>query len=119
MWFDEPGNITLGGSQKLANLGHQLQPQCLVSGRVGHNLGDYDSAGDNQISVGTVKRPWETPVTMNDTWGFRQDDDHWKSPTVLIQQLATATSRGRNYLLNVRPTSAGVLPPPSVDCLAA
>src|SRR5260370_32514979 len=55
---------------------------------------------------------------MNDTWGFRKDDDHWKSPTVLIQQLATATSRGGNYLLNVGPTSEGVIPPPSVERLA-
>jgi alpha-L-fucosidase len=118
IWFDTPRNITAQQSQQLADLVHQLQPNCLVSGRVGHNLGDYDSAGDNQISVGTVKRPWETPVTMNDTWGFRKDDDHWKSPTVLIQQLATATSRGGNYLLNVGPTSEGVIPPPSVERLA-
>jgi alpha-L-fucosidase len=118
IWFDTPRNITVQQSQQLADLVHQLQPNCLVSGRVGHNLGDYDSAGDNQISVGTVKRPWETPVTMNDTWGFRKDDDHWKSPAVLIQQLATATSRGGNYLLNVGPTSEGVIPPPSVERLA-
>jgi len=118
IWFDTPRNITVQQSQQLADLVHQLQPNCLVSGRVGHNLGDYDSAGDNQISVGTVKRPWETPVTMNDTWGFRKDDDHWKSPTVLIQQLATASSRGGNYLLNVGPTSEGVIPPPSVERLA-
>jgi alpha-L-fucosidase len=118
IWFDTPRNITVQQSQQLADLVHQLQPNCLVSGRVGHNLGDYDSAGDNQISVGTVKRPWETPVTMNDTWGFRKDDDHWKSPTVLIHQLATASSRGGNYLLNVGPTSEGVIPPPSVERLA-
>lgn len=118
IWFDTPRNITKQQSKQLADLVHELQPNCLVSGRVGNNMGDYDSAGDNQISVGTVKRPWETPVTMNDTWGFRKDDDRWKSPTVLIQQLATASSRGGNYLLNVGPTSEGVIPPPSVERLA-
>jgi alpha-L-fucosidase len=91
---------------------------CLVSGRVGNDLGDYDSAGDNQISVGKVKRPWETPVTMNDTWGFRKDDHNWKSAQVLIRQLATTSSRGGNYLLNVGPTSEGVIPPESVERLA-
>ena len=117
IWFDTPRNITVEQSQKLADLVHMLQPRCLVSGRVGHGLGDYDSVGDNQISVGTVKRPWETPVTINDTWGFKKNDHNWKSARVLIQQLATTASRGGNYLLNVGPTSEGVIPPESVERL--
>jgi len=118
IWFDTPRNITREQSQKLADLVHQLQPSCLVSGRVGNGLGDYDSAGDNQISMGGAKRPWETPVTINDTWGFKKDDHNWKSPQVLIRQLATTASRGGNYLLNVGPTSLGVIPPESVERLA-
>ena len=117
IWFDTPRNISLEQSQKLADLVHMLQPQCLVSGRVGNGLGDYDSAGDNQISVGAVKRPWETPVTINDTWAFKKNDHNWKSTRVLIQQLATTSSRGGNYLLNVGPTSEGVIPPESVERL--
>src|SRR5580692_7523721 len=118
IWFDTPRNITREQSQRLADLVHQLQPACLVSGRVGNGLGDYDSAGDNQISMGGAKRPWETPVTFNDTWGFKKDDHNWKSPQVLIRQLATAASRGGNYLLNVGPTSLGVIPPEEVERLA-
>ena len=118
IWFDTPRDITVEQSQKLADLVHELQPNCLVSGRVGHGLGDYDSAGDNQISMGAVKRPWETPVTLNDTWGFKKDDHNWKPAQVLIRQLATTSSRGGNYLLNVGPTSQGVIPPESVERLA-
>ncbi len=47
IWFDTPRKITKEQSEELAALVHQLQPQCLVNGRVGHNAGDYDSAGDN------------------------------------------------------------------------
>jgi len=118
IWFDTPRNITLEQSRQLADLVHKLQPDCLVSGRVGHNLGDYDSAGDNQISVGKVKRDWETPVTLNDTWGFKKDDHNWKSTTVLIRQMGQVASRGGNYLLNVGPTAEGVIPQPSVERLA-
>src|SRR5579872_1918240 len=118
IWFDTPRDIIVEQSQKLADLVHELQPNCLVSGRVGHGLGDYDSAGDNQISMGAVKRPWETPVTLNDTWGFKKDDHNWKPAQVLIRQLATTSSRGGNYLLNVGPTSQGVIPPESVERLA-
>jgi len=117
IWFDTPRNITKEQSQELVDLVHKLQPDCLVSGRVGHGLGDYDSAGDNQISVGQVKRDWETPVTMNDTWGFKRDDQNWKPTNILIQQLVQVSSRGGNYLLNVGPTSEGLIPQPSVERL--
>ena len=118
IWFDTPRIITKEQSQELAALVHELQPACLVSGRVGHGAGDYDSAGDNQISVGKVRREWETPVTMNDTWGFRKDDHNWKPATVLIRQLAQVVSHGGNYLLNVGPTALGEIPQPSVERLA-
>jgi alpha-L-fucosidase len=116
--FDTPRKITKEQSQELATLVHSIQPDCLVSGRIGNNVGDYDSAGDNQISFSKVSRPWETPVTLNDTWGFKKNDSNWKSPTVLIRQLAQVASRGGNYLLNVGPTAEGVIPQPSVERLA-
>jgi alpha-L-fucosidase len=118
IWFDTPRDITREQSQELVDLVHQIQPDCLVSGRVGHGLGDYDSAGDNQISVGTVKRDWETPVTLNDTWGFKKDDNNWKPTSILIQQLVRVISQGGNYLLNVGPTAEGVIPEPSTERLA-
>jgi len=117
IWFDTPRLITKEQAVEITALVHKLQPSCLVSGRVGHNAGDYDSAGDNQISVGLVRRDWETPVTMNDTWGFKKDDHNWKSVPVLIRQLVRITSRGGNYLLNVGPTAEGEIPQPSVERL--
>jgi alpha-L-fucosidase len=117
VWFDTPRNISKEQSQQVVDLVHKLQPDCLVSGRVGHGLGDYDSAGDNQISMGNAKRIWETPVTMNDTWGFKKDDQNWKPVAVLIRQLVQVISQGGNYLLNVGPTYEGLIPSPSVERL--
>jgi alpha-L-fucosidase len=117
IWFDTPRLITKEQSQELVDLVHSIQPDCLVSGRVGHGVGDYDSAGDNQISMGSARRDWETPVTLNDTWGFKKDDQNWKPVAVLVRQLVEVASRGGNYLLNVGPTSQGVIPQASVDRL--
>jgi alpha-L-fucosidase len=117
IWFDTPKLITKEQSQELVDLVHGLQPDCLVSGRVGHDVGDYDSAGDNQISKGNVQRDWETPVTLNDTWGFKKNDNNWKPVAVLVRQLIEVASHGGNYLLNVGPTSEGVIPAPSVERL--
>ena len=58
---------------------HRLQPDCLVSGRVGNDVGDYRSMGDNQIPGRAMDGDWETPATLNDTWGFKKDDHNWKS----------------------------------------
>jgi alpha-L-fucosidase len=118
IWYDTPRVITKEQSEELARLTHELQPMCLVSGRVGHGAGDYDSVGDNQISVGNVRRDWESPVTINDTWGFKKDDHNWKSATILVRQMAQIVSRNGNYLLNVGPTAEGVIPQPSVERLA-
>ena len=117
IWFDTPRNISKEHAQQLVDLVHKIQPNTLVSGRVGHGLGDYDSAGDNQISMGNARRIWETPVTINDTWGFKKDDTNWKPVPILIRQLVQVISQGGNYLLNIGPTAEGVVPQPSVERL--
>jgi hypothetical protein len=50
-------------------------------------------SADNQISVGKVTPDWETPVTLNDTWGFKKDDNNWKSPVILIRQMLQVERR--------------------------
>jgi alpha-L-fucosidase len=117
IWFDTPMRITKEQSQDIANLVHALQPACLVSGRVGHDVGDYRSMGDNQIPAKVLDYDWETPVTLNDTWGFKKDDHNWKSTQTLIRQLVDVVSKNGNYLLNVGPTAEGLIPQPSVERL--
>ena len=59
-------------------------------------------------------------MTMNDTWGFKSYDNNWKSAEDLIQKTTDIASKGGNFLLNVGPTSEGLIPQPSVerlDCL--
>jgi alpha-L-fucosidase len=117
IWFDTPRNISREDSLELVNLVHTLQPACLVNGRVGNDVGDYRSMGDNQIPVKVLDYDWETPVTLNDTWGYKKDDHNWKSTQTLIRQLVDVVSKNGNYLLNVGPTAEGVIPQPSVDRL--
>ena len=117
IWFDTPWWITKDQSRDLRRFVHRLQPQCLVSGRVGHDAGDYGSFGDNQIPVGRIEGDWETPATLNDTWGFKTDDHKWKSVDELLYLLIDLAGKGVNYLLNVGPTAEGVIPEPSIQRL--
>ena len=119
IWFDTPGKLTPAQSLRCKRFVHRLQPGCLVSGRVGNEVGDYGSMGDNQIPAGRVVGDWETPATMNDTWGFKRQDHNWKSVKTLLRLLVDLASKGVNYLLNVGPTAEGLIPRPSIDRLKA
>jgi len=57
-------------------------------------------------------------MTLNDTWGFKKDDQKWKSLETIIRNLCDIASKGGNYLLNVGPDSHGEIPAESVKRLA-
>ena len=117
IWFDTPRNMTAEQSKELADLVHELQPDCLVDGRIGNNMGDYQTKGDNRLPSGSIEIDWETPATMNHSWGYKESDHDWKSTKQLIRALVEVTAKGGNYLLNVGPTAKGTIPQPSVDRL--
>jgi alpha-L-fucosidase len=119
IWFDTPKRMTAEQSRELVDFVHAIQPDCLVNGRIGNALGDYAEAGDNAIPLAEVQADWETPATINDTWGFKRLDDNWKSPADLVHKLVDITSKGGNYLLNVGPTAEGSIPQPSVERMQA
>ena len=116
IWFDTPRMMTPERGQRFADLVRTLQPATLIDGRLGTE-GDYRSTGDNVIPAEASAEAWETPATINDTWGFRRDDTNWKSPGQIAFKLVDIVSKGGNYLLNVGPTAEGVIPQPSADVL--
>jgi alpha-L-fucosidase len=120
VWFDR-GMYTQEQGQEFVDLVHNLQPECLVNGRVGHYdkelLGDYQSMTDNGMPIGGIEEYWETPQTLNETWGYSRFDKNWKTPNEVIRRLVTIVSKGGNYLLNVGPTGKGIIPEPSVKIL--
>lgn len=118
IWFDTPVDISAEQSRELVEMVHTLQPNCLVNSRIGNGMGDYSSTGDNQIpddSKGSAL--WETPATLNDTWGYKSFDLNWKDADRVIELKNHLNARGINYLLNVGPDYLGRIPGPSVDIL--
>ncbi|GHV13231.1 alpha-L-fucosidase [Clostridia bacterium] len=118
IWFDTPNGISKEQSMELYNMVRQYQPGCLVNSRIGNNVGDYSSAGDNEIpdddKHGTL---FETPATLNDTWGWKSFDDNWKPAEKVIELRKHLKDRGINYLLNVGPDHLGRMPAPAIDIL--
>jgi alpha-L-fucosidase len=119
IWFDTPKRMTREQSRSLVDLVHELQPECLVNGRIGNGLGDYAESRDNAIPARALSVDWEVPATINDTWGFKADDHNWKSAAELVRHLVDVVSKNGNYLLNVGPTAQGQIPLPSVERMHA
>jgi alpha-L-fucosidase len=117
IWYDTPRTITKEQSTEFVNQVRRLQPDCLINSRVGHGLGDYGSTGDNRIPGSRRIGDWETPATMNRTWGYKHNDTDWKSTEQIIHNLVNIVSKGGNYLLNVGPTAEGIIPEPSIKIM--
>lgn len=119
IWFDTPRLMNAERGARFVRLVRALQPATLIDGRLGPGGvgGDYRSTGDNAYPPAASDDAWEVPATLNQTWGYRTDDHNWKSPGEIVFKLVDVVSKGGNYLLNVGPTSEGVIPAPSQDTL--
>jgi len=117
IWFDTPMEMSESHSREIAQFVKSIQPNCIVSGRIGNEYGEYMSTGDNMIPALPYPGDWEVPATLNETWGFKYDDHHWKSPRQIIELMVKINSRGGNYLLNVGPDGEGVIPEASQEIL--
>jgi alpha-L-fucosidase len=117
IWFDTPMTMTQKQSRELKDFVYEIQPNCLVNGRVGNGFGDYICLGDNETPAKALQTDWETCATLNHTWGFKKNDHDWKSPALITKLLSDIVGKGGTYLLNVGPTAEGVIPEPSVQVL--
>jgi alpha-L-fucosidase len=97
---------------------YDVSPKCLVSSRIGSGLGDFAAAGDNEIPDDVKMNYWETPGTVNNTWGYSKFDNDWKTPEELILWMVDIASKGGNYLLNVGPKADGTIPAHSLELLS-
>lgn len=80
-------------------------------------LGDFGTPEQEIPENGIPGKDWESCMTLNDHWGFNKYDNNWKSYRDLLYNLVDITSKGGNYLLNVGPTSEGIIPPESQERL--
>jgi alpha-L-fucosidase len=134
LWFDGEWQEwwTEEDGQDLYRYVRGLKPNIIINNRVGKgrqgmagmNKTDREYSGDfgtpeQEIPAnGLPGIDWESCMTMNTTWGYKFYDDKWKSSETIIRNLIDIASKGGNYLLNVGPTSEGLIPQPSVERLA-
>ena len=119
IWWDTPRDMNKERAKKLHDVVTSLRPGIIMNNRLGGGIkGDTETPEGFIPPQGYPGRDWETCMTMNDSWGYKRGDDNWKSTEAIIRNLCDIVSKGGNYLLNVGPTSEGLMPRPSLDRLA-
>ena len=108
---------------------HALKPSCLIGNN--HHLTPHpgedfqmferDLPGENTTgwaSDQTIsKLPLEMCQTMNGMWGYKVEDQNYKSVETLVRLIVRAAAKGSNLLLNIGPQPDGNLPATSLDRL--
>lgn len=110
LWFDM-GSLSEAQSREMYNLVHRLQPDCMVSGRLGNNCYDFCVMGDNEYPDYTLVRPWQTAASIyTETWSYRSWQQYSEVKAKVEEKIIALTrvvSRGGNYLLNIGPKGDG------------
>ena len=95
-------------------------PNLIWNNRLGGTYqGDTETPEQYIPPRGYPGRDWESCMTMNDTWGYKQDDTNFKSTKTLVRNLIDIASKGGNYLLNIGPMATGAVPPAEAERLRA
>lgn len=115
LWFDM-GSLTEEQSAELYALVHRLQPQCMISGRLGNDYADFSVMPDNALPDYPMDHPWQTAASIfPETWGYRSWQDRSmpveEKAKEKMQDLIRVVTLGGKYLLNIGPMGSGAVVP--------
>jgi alpha-L-fucosidase len=118
VWFDTPTkDMTPELAGEIVAILNE-HPRLIWNNRLGGGYrGDTETPEQYIPPQGFPGRDWESCMTMNDTWGYKQDDTNFKSTETLLRNLIDIASKGGNYLLNIGPMATGEVPLPEVERL--
>ena len=135
IWFDGLGHQEKYDGYHFLRMIRENSPGTLVNNRIGIP-GDFETPEQfvpkripvkgvriegtepevaNALPSGVPRpeeiKPWETCMTINETWAYNSHDRKFKSTEQLIRTLVDAASKGGNFNLNVGPAPDGTIQP--------
>ena len=135
IWFDGLEHQEKYDGYQIDRMIREMSPSTLVNNRIGVP-GDFDTpeqyvperipvkgiaiqgtdtSQQHNLPAGIPSRegfkPWETCMTISDTWAYNKNDKNFKSTEQLIRTLVDVASKGGNFLLNVGPSPEGTIQP--------
>jgi alpha-L-fucosidase len=135
MWYDFSYDDMKGDKWKakeLVEMVRTLQPGVILNNRLGgdgasgmeeNSLGDFDTPEQTIPEKPIVDAqgrslPWESCLTLNNSWGYNRTDNAWKDAQLVIHTLVNCVSKNGNLLLNVGPDANGKIPDESIKILS-
>ncbi|MFB7814258.1 alpha-L-fucosidase [Paenibacillus chitinolyticus] len=86
-----------------------FNPEIMINSRLqGH--GDYKTP-EQGLPITRPEGPWEFCTTINSSWGYVPDDNHYKSLNQIIRMFCDCISMGGNMLLDIGPKEDGTVDP--------
>ena len=108
-WLGCSGQVQELDLHRLASIARERNPQTIIVDRsVGGRYENYRTP-EKQVPDTLLPYPWETCMTMGDSWSY-VPNDNYKSVKTLIHMLCDVVAKGGNLLLNVGPDADGNLP---------
>jgi alpha-L-fucosidase len=101
---------------RIAKMAREKQPGLIVVDRTVAGEFENYTTPEHTVPDGPLPYPWETCMTMGDSWSF-VPNDRYKSANELIHLLVKIVSRGGNFLLNIGPGPDGDWAPDAYDRL--
>ena len=108
-WLGCSGQVQDVDMAHIARIAREENPQMIIVDRsVGGRYENYRTP-EKQVPDTLLPYPWETCMTMGDSWSY-VPGDRYKSTKTLIHMLCDVVAKGGNLLLNVGPDADGNLP---------
>lgn len=117
-WWDM--NVPKHKDTSINEMIRKLQPKAVINNR-GFDEGDFGTPERDYDKVASdavrFERPTEACQSVGmESWGYKKDEDYY-TDLHLIRSIDRYMVRDANYLLNVGPTSEGLIPPESLAIL--
>jgi alpha-L-fucosidase len=94
----------------------QNNSAAIINSRL-QGYGDYATPEQGLPVKKPAEKYWELCMTINDSWGYQQNDREYKSPDQVIKIFAECISNGGNLLLDIGPKADGTIPPEQENVL--
>jgi alpha-L-fucosidase len=91
-------------------------PKAIINSRL-QGYGDYATPEQGLPVIRPHDKYWELCMTINDSWGYQQNDVEFKTPSQIIKIFSECLSRGGNLLLDIGPMADGTIPAEEVNVL--
>lgn len=110
-WFDGDWEMSAEKwkAKEIREMILKQNPKAIINSRL-QGYGDYSTPEQGLPVTRPTDRYWELCMTINDSWGYQQNDKEFKSSRQIIRIFAECISKGGNLLLDIGPKADGTIP---------